>query len=231
MLAVMNNLIIRNLPARRTRSTLLLLGLSWLVATVVADVPTERQQCEMRNLAVCEFGTSGVQSSQPGPCPDGSRTIKPAGAEDCATVNPPTRILMPSTRGAQPASPQHTDLSYVGATERWLIPALIYTTAGAVALYAWILIRRRLKGGFGGSGQRGGALPALISIVFAALCGWMAAKAAFGFAFNSFDNHDSAAPLLLAAPVWLLTFGIVAVLVFAILMLGWKWLRPDRRDL
>lgn len=69
-----------------------------------------------------------------------------------------------------------------------------------------------------------------MTIVFAAialLAGWKAAEIAFRASFNSHDNHDSAAPLLLASPIALGAFVVVAALVFAALNLAWKRLRQN----
>ena len=212
----------RQRQTRQALAVMLSAGLCLLAATGQADVPTERQQCETRNLAICEFGASGVQSTQPGPCPDGSRTIKPSGAEDCTAPTQTARRAMPPSGAPIAANTQRTDLAWVGDIERWLIPVLLYILIGVAALYAWFQIRRRTVGS---PAPRGGAVAVLISGVCAAFCGWKAAAATFSAAFNSFDNHDSAAPLLLATPVWALTFGVVASLVFSILMRGCKWLR------
>ncbi len=70
----------------------------------------------------------------------------------------------------------------------------------------------------------------LLTLFVAAGCalplGYAAGRAAFGRVFSSFDNHDTAAPLLLAAPVALVVFTLVAgaacalVAALAALLLG-----------
>jgi hypothetical protein len=67
-------------------------------------------------------------------------------------------------------------------------------------------------------------LTLLIGVVVAVPLGYWAARAAFGRVFSSFDNHDSAAPVLLAAPVGLAAFLLVSgfVLAFAAFMAAYR---------
>lgn len=48
----------------------------------VADVPTARQACELRNEAQCELNGVPFNSSQA--CPPGARTLRALGNEDCS---------------------------------------------------------------------------------------------------------------------------------------------------
>lgn len=184
-----------------------------------ADVPTPQEECVQRNLAVCEF-PSGVKSMQPGPCPAGSRTLKPQGHEDCGALvlSAPAVHVAP----AQPAMTQSrgNDLAWIGGVERWLIPSLIYGGAGC-ALW-WVVWRWRRPGRSKAAAPPSGALAWLISGSIGALAGWKAAAVAFRHAFDSYDNHDSAAPLLLSVPIWLGTFGVVSGAVCGLLLLVWR---------
>ena len=198
--------------------------LLWFVAGIcAADVPTPQQECEYRNLAVCSFAPSGMQSMQPGPCPPGSQTIKAAGVEDCSVEAIAAHAeVAPTPAKKTQQLPRRDDLARLGSIERWLIPALIYAAIGVAALLAWNLWRRRRAANTGAPGQ---VVAVLISAGFAVSVGWKVAGKAFSGAFNAYDNHDSAAPALLASPVWLVTFLLVAFGVFALLMLCWRMFR------
>jgi len=182
-----------------------------------ADVPTAQQECVQRNLAVCQF-PSGVQTMRPGPCPQGTRTLKPQGAEDCGAASAytpatPAHALPPvqiQGRAANPPAP--------AGAERWLIPSLTYVLAGVVLLWAVRRWSRRRKPE--SQSPRSGALAWCVCAAAGALVGWKAASVAFRQAFDSYGNHDSAAPLLLAAPLWLVTFTAVSTAVCAALLLG-----------
>ncbi len=160
---------------------------------------------------------------QPGPCPPGSQTIKAAGDEDCSVDAIAARPVIAPTPAIQtPQPPRRDDFARLGSIERWLIPALIYAAIGVAALLAWSLWRRRSAASTGALSQ---AAAMLISAGFAVSAGWKVAGNAFSRAFNAYDNHDSAAPALLASPVWLVTFLLVSFGVFALLMLCWRLFR------
>ena len=213
------------LASQQSRHALSVILAAWsLVMSPIslADIPTPQQECEVRNLAVCVFTASGVKSSQPSPCPPGSLTLKPGGIENCSAPAPSANRFAAPTRATATTTFHGTDLAWIGGIERWLIPVMVYTLLGCVAMLVWVLVRRRPAAG---SAVRGDTMAVLISAACSVASGWKAASASFGVVFNSYDNHDSAAPLLLGVPVWLGTFVIVTAIVFAILMLGWKVVR------
>jgi hypothetical protein len=191
----------------------------------LADVPAAQEECVQRNLAVCQF-PSGVRSMQPGPCPAGSQTLKPQGTENCGGVRAYTPATPATPAYAQPPAPIQSRAAPPTATagmERWLIPAAICGLAGVVLL--WRMSRRRPRES---RAPRSGALAWCVCAAAGALVGWKTASVAFRHAFDSHDNHDSAAPLLLAAPVWLITFTAVSTAVCALLLLGVRYFKGRR---
>jgi hypothetical protein len=61
----------------------------------------------------------------------------------------------------------------------------------------------------------GSAIQLVAAATIAVLLAWRAAGAAFNRVFGSYDNHDTAAPLLIAAPVAFGVFLVVLPAVFA----------------
>ncbi len=202
--------------------TLGIAALSLWTGLGVADVPTAQQECVQRNLAVCRF-PSGVRTTQPGPCPSGSQTLKPQGAEDCGVV----RASTPATPAYAPPSAQiqtrAVHLSSPAGVERWLTTALMCGVAGIVLL--WTLWRMNRRPKREDVAPRSGALTWCVCATAGAVVGWKAASVSFRQAFDSYDNHDSAGPLLLAAPVWLIVFTAVSSAVCALLLLGVRYFK------
>ena len=185
-----------------------------------ADVPTAEQDCRNRNAALCE--TAGVEFVVEGPCPATARTIRPPGVENCdAAAAQITREPTPSPAGNPETKPPPTprdDLARWGRVERWLLPALML--AGAVlfiGVAAWAF-RRHHRNRTAGDSTRNTGRP-VVQLVAAAtiavLLAWQAAGAAFNRIFASYDNHDTAAPLLIAAPAAFAVFLLVLPAVFA----------------
>jgi len=58
-------------------------------------------------------------------------------------------------------------------------------------------------------------LQLIVAATIAVLAAWQAAGATFNRIFDSYDNHDTAAPLLIAAPVAFAVFLLVLPAVFA----------------
>jgi len=185
-----------------------------------ADVPTAEQDCRNRNAALCE--TAGVQFVVDGPCPATARTIRPPGLENCDTVAAQiTREPAPSP-AAHPAtqlpSTPRDDLASWGRVERWLLPALMLVGAGlVVGVAVWAFRRRHTNRTAGDSARTAGR--SIVQLVTAAtiavLLAWQAAGATFNRIFASYDNHDTAAPLLIAAPVAFAAFLLLLPTVFA----------------
>lgn len=218
----------RSLPGhfatRRLLRELCVSAILLFAGAATADVPSPQEDCMQRNLAVCGY-PSGVQSTQPGPCPAGTKTIKAQGHADCSAAMTTSATLAASPRPAV-AQVRNSDLAWVGGVERWLMPALIYGVAGCALL--WAVWRWRRRPSARASSTPVGSPAWLASGIIGALAGWKSAGMAFRHAFNSYGNHESAAPLLLSAPIWLGTFLLVGGGVFALLLLAWRrWmLRP-----
>ena len=185
-----------------------------------ADVPTAEQDCRNRNAALCE--TAGVQFVVDGPCPATARTIRPPGLENCEAVAAQvTRepALSPAGHPATqlPSSPRD-DLARWGRVERWLLPALMLVGGVLViGVAAWAFRRHHMNRNTGDSARNTGR--SIVQLVAAATIAvplaWQAAGAAFNRIFASYDNHDTAAPLLIAAPVAFAVFLLVLPAVFA----------------
>jgi len=185
-----------------------------------ADVPTAEQDCHNRNAALCE--TASVEFVVDGPCPATARTIRPPGLENCDAIAAQiTREPAPSPAGnpaAQLPSSPRDDLARWGRVERWLLPALLLL--GAVLIIgsaAWAFRRYHRNRHTGDSTRNAGR--SIIQLVAAAtiavLLAWHAAGAVFNRIFASYDNHDTAAPLLIAAPVAFAVFVLLLPTIFA----------------
>jgi hypothetical protein len=199
-----------------------LIVVSMLLACAVgrADVPTAEEDCRNRNSALCE--SFGVVSMVDGPCPATARTVRPSGAERCdqvATQVQQQSIPAPSSNAtAKKSSRPRDDLARLGQIERWLLPTLVLAGGAlAIGMVGWALRRLYLKRNSGDAVRRGGrsAIQVVAAFAIAVLVAWQAAGVAFQRMFSSFDNHDTAAPVLLAAPVAFAVFILVAVLAFA----------------
>jgi hypothetical protein len=214
--------------ARLTRRKVVQWGIAYAAASVLlltltvsrADVPTAEQDCRNRNAALCE--TAGVEFVVEGPCPATARTIRPPGRENCAAVAAQvTREPAPSPSGnsaRQPPSTPRDDLARWGRVERWLLPAL--AVVGAVLFIgfaAWAFRRHHRNRNTGDSTRNAGRsiVQPVVAATIAVLVAWQAAGAVFNRIFGSYDNHDTAAPLLIAAPVALAVFVVVLPAVFA----------------
>jgi len=94
------------------------------------------------------------------------------------------------------------------------------------ALLLRILRGRRARPGVERAGPRVGwtVVQLLVAASLAVPLAYQVAGLAFQRVFASFDNHDTAAPWLLAAPVGLLVFVLVAGMAFALLALALGYL-------
>jgi len=185
-----------------------------------ADVPTVEQDCRNRNAALCE--TAGVEFVVDGPCPATARTIRPPGLENCDAVAAQiTREPVPRPSDNPPARPPPTprdDLARWGRVERWLLPALVLGGGVLVTgIAAWALRRLYRNRNAADSTRNAGrsVLQLIVAATIAVLAAWQAAGATFNRIFDSYDNHDTAAPLLIAAPVAFAVFLLVLPAVFA----------------
>jgi len=200
----------------------------WLVAGVcAADVPTAAEECRLRNAATCEL--HGVRYVVDGPCPPAARTLRLSGDERCE------ESAHDAARGGQipavarpvevpPARPGPAgDLARIGQIERWLLPAiLVFGALLIVALVAVIPLRRRQASRDEVAVEPGVGRTVLQLLVAAALAvplGYQAAGVAFRRIFAGFNNHDTAAPWLLAAPVGAAVFILVTGVGFALVAL------------
>jgi hypothetical protein len=205
----------------RLRATLIAASVLPLTLTVSrADVPTAEEDCRNRNSAVCE--TAGVEFVVDGPCPATARTIRPQGAERCDQARAQVREQsIPMASGsvqARRSSTPRDDLARLGQVERWLLPALLLGGGVlAVVIVAWALRRLYRNRNAGNSVRSAGSsvIQVFAAVTIAVLVAWQAAGAVFQRMFAGFDNHDSAAPVLIAGPVACAVFVMVALLAFA----------------
>ncbi|MBK8385836.1 MAG: hypothetical protein IPL11_09290 [Candidatus Accumulibacter sp.] len=199
----------------------------WLVAGVcAADVPTAAQECRLRNAATCEL--RGVPYVVDGPCPPGHEPSG-SGNERCAEAADEGARAREIPALAQPveASPARFesagDLVRIGQIERWLLLAiLVFGALLIAALVAVIALRRRQADRDEAAVEPGVGRTILQLLVAAALAvplGYQAAGFAFRRIFAGFDNHDTAAPWLLAAPAGAVVFILVTGVGFALLAL------------
>ena len=186
-----------------------------------ADVPTAEQDCRHRNAARCE--AAGVEFVVEGPCPATAKTIRPPGLENCDTVAAQiTREPATSPAGhpaTQPPSTPRNDLASWGRVERWLLPALMLVGAVLVIGVAAWAFRRHLRNRHAGDSVGNARRPIIHLVAAAAIAvpvAWHAAGATFNRLFQSYDNHDTAAPLLIAAPVAFAVFALLMPAVFAV---------------
>jgi hypothetical protein len=185
-----------------------------------ADVPTAEQDCRNRNSALCE--TAGVEFVVDGPCPATARTVRPQGLEECGALPAQVSrkpIPSPSANVAanSPPSPRR-DLAWVGRMERWLLPAMVLLGGVlVVGIGAWAVrrINRNRNSGDSTRSAGGSVIRFGVAAAIAVLAAWQGAGAAFNRIFGSYDNHDTAAPLLIAAPVAFAVFCLLLPAVFA----------------
>jgi len=193
-----------------------------------ADVPTSEQECRLRNAAVCE--SAGVQFIVDGPCPPSARIVRPPGQERCEDLSQAIAVPVPSRSSrlavAQQPTP-HRDLAWVGRIERWLLPALVLAGGLAIVVTAVVIIRRLWLRRDGKEVIPDSARSILVWVASAALSAPVAYRAA-GFAFqrvfSSFDNHDSAGPVLIAAPVSFFVFLMAWSIILPAVAFTLRWL-------
>lgn len=185
-----------------------------------ADVPTAQEDCVNRNAALCELNE--VSYLHNGPCPEGAKTVRPPGNEDCqATANrqpeskPPWKAISPPP----PKPAPHADMARFGNTERWLLPTILIGGAALglvlfVFLLRWLFKRRREGTMPSGTGK------SLLTIVGSGAFGLFAAYQVAGLVFNhivaSYHNSDSFGPTLIASAAALLAFVVVLQFVSAL---------------
>ncbi|WP_300335348.1 hypothetical protein [Accumulibacter sp.] len=207
----------------------------WLLSSFLAfgvcraDVPNPAQECRLRNAAICEV--NGVRHVVDGPCPAAARTIRPPGDERCEGAEqgrsrggslPAARTAVAQATESGSASTPTRDLAWVGRVERWLLPLLLAVGGLLLCGLALLLVRwRRASGHAGKAPSNLGRW--LLQLVVAAACavplGYLAAQLAFQRVFSSADNHDTALPWLLAAPLAVVVFTLVTGLAFAVVAL------------
>lgn len=203
-------------------------SVAWLVIAASAcraDVPTVAEECRLRNAALCDL--HGLQYIVDGPCPPEARTIRRPGQQRCdeagqaggttVQAQPPVSIEVP------PLPPPRRDLAWVGRIERWLLPGVLVIGGGVLAaLLLRILRGRRARPDVERAGPRVGwtVVQLLVAASLAVPLAYQVAGLAFQRVFASFDNHDTAAPWLLAVPVGLLVFVLVVGMAFALLALA-----------
>ena len=178
----------------------------------------------MRNAALCDL--RGLKYLVDGPCPPEARTTRPPGQQRCDEAGQAGG----TTVQAQPMDsiealslpPPRRDLAWVGRIERWLLPGGLVIGGGVLAaLFLRILRGRRARPDVEEASPRVGwtVVQLLVAASLAVPLAYKVAGLAFQRVFASFDNHDTAAPWLLAAPVGLLVFVLMAGMAFALLAL------------
>lgn len=202
-----------------------------------ADVPTLEDECRLRNAAVCEL--NGVEYRLDAPCPAAARTLRPLGSERCrgaAQVGSEHRES-PATAAARMSAAAVTmpaqHLAWLGRKERWLLPLLLVGALLLAAVAVFVLRQRPVRREPPPAGASTGSqlLPILLAAVLAVPLGQQAAGLALRRVLAGFDNRDSAAPWLFAAPVGLLAFVLVSGISFALLVLLLGYLsRRSRRQ-
>jgi hypothetical protein len=221
--------------------------LSWLAVGIGrADVPTPEQECRLRNAAICELNGVQfmVDGACPPPArtirPPGSEQCGEAGRTDTRSGQPsPARMPAaqaaaaytvvapaPTSPGAAASPAPLRDLAWVGRAERWLLPLLL-AVGGLLLVGLCVLILRLVRGWRAtrkdrSTGEVGSELARpLLQGVVAAFCalplGYQAAALAFDRVFSRANNHDTALPWLLAAPLAVLVFLLVSGLSFALI--------------
>jgi len=139
-------------------------------------------------------------------------------------------VVPPATAGAVPTAPVRRDLAWVGQAERWLLPLLLLGGGLLLAgLCLFLVFRRRaVRKDRPPPEVADGVTRPLLQLLVAAACavplGYQAAALAFQWVFSRADNHDTALPVLLAAPVAAVVFLLVTGLSFALSVLLLAWL-------
>jgi hypothetical protein len=192
-----------------------------------ADVPTPEQECRLRNSSLCEI--NGIQYLVDGPCKPPARTIRPPGHENCGTASqiPPSTASSPSDRTKKVPSPKPLqDLAWVGRIERWLLPAMVFV-GGLLIVGAGFVVFRGIRAQRDvGNSIRSAVRPALqlsVSAIISAIPAFYTAALAFQRVFSGYDNHDSAGPFLIAAPVAFVVFMLAWFLGLLVIFLLLEW--------
>lgn len=182
-----------------------------------ADGPTAAQDCASRNEAVCELNSVTFRVS--GDCPPDARTIQTQGHEDCsaaprlnaATPEPQARhavsvpVTVPEPVSLDMAVPYHVLVPVLS-----LLALAIVVTALKVfhrLMGSWAeLLRVLVLAAFSGLGG--------------AVVGWRAGIYVYHLVYATFDNHDTAGPWLIAAPLGALVGLAVAGLAGGVVFLA-----------
>lgn len=212
-----------------------------------ADVPTPAQECRLRNAAIC--AVNGVPFMVDGPCPAGARTIRPPGKERCDSEAPreaprggqersiemaAAPALLPTSPPPSTLSTPGSDMAWVGRAERWLLPLLMAVGGlllGGLCVLAWRWRGKARRAASSGPELGRSLLRFLVAAACAVPLAYQAAAVIFWRVFSSADNHDTALPWLLAAPLAVVVFVLVSLLAFALvsLLLG-RLFKGNRHD-
>lgn len=180
-----------------------------------AHVPDAREACEHRNSALCE--SNGITFIQNEPCPAGAKTLRPVGHEDCSKALEAPPKVSRAEPAPPPAKAVHTDLAYIGQIERWLIPLVVIgggLLLGGLAIY--LLLRKRRQNPQTATSSAHPAAVFLTAGAIGLVAAYHAASAVFSHVDAGFNNHDSAAPVLIAGAAALFAFVVVLQLAFAL---------------
>lgn len=190
------------------------------IADAQADIPTPEQECRYRNAATCEINQVTYQVE--GPCPPTARTLRPAGRENCAALVQSTSPQPANRISREPATPVQTAEPAPSPNgSRYLRLLALVVVAGLVLIgVGYMLLRNR-----GALRQAAGTLATwLVALALATAGAYASAGWVFRRIFGRFDNHDSAAPALLAMPVAGLTFVLVLAVLTPVLALLFRTL-------
>jgi hypothetical protein len=191
-----------------------------------ADVPTAAQECATRNEAVCEVNS--VTFRVAGDCPPESRTIQSQGHENCNAVHlqvAPAPVVQ--SRQAAPV-PVSEPVSIDMAVPYHILIPVLSLLALAVVVSA-LKVFHRLMGSWAELCRV--LVLAAFSGLSGAVVGWRAGIYVYHAVYAHFDNHDTAGPWLIAAPVGtvvgLAVAGITAALVSGVVMLVMRRVRAS----
>jgi hypothetical protein len=202
--------------AMMPRGWLLVLSLLCL-QPAVADIATPEQNCLVERSAICE--RNGLKTYIDGPCPAGSRTLRPYSDQDCQQLlqrgRPPAEQKLPQQQTAPAVQTPRGDAAR--ASDQWLVAVLRFGPWCLVALglaFAALSFKKQRRRGY----------PAGVIVARWIICGGAGAAAGmasglvtFGRVMASFNNTDTAVAALVAVAAGSVVLVVAAVLTAFVL--------------